>query len=96
MKTSSTLKFGENVRTQITLSKELKNRVETRAAAEGKSLAEYLREAAIYYLEQKIDNKRTRQQLADQVVGTLDLNNYPEWQTPEKVTDWVEDLRESW
>ena len=85
-----------NVRTQITLPTDLKLQIESRASEEGKSLAEYLREAATYYLG--IEDKRSKslKDLADSVIGVLENTQIPEWQTRETINAWVEELRQEW
>lgn len=83
----------DNVRTQITLPRDLKKRIEYQATIEGKSLAGYIREAAVQYLAVEEKGAAQRKQLAEEIVGSLDLRNYPEWSTLEKINDWVRDLR---
>lgn len=85
-----------NVRTQITLPLELKNEIERTASAQGKSLAEYLRFAALRQLASEKLGKHEREQLADEVVGGLSLKNHPYWKDQETILSWQEDLREEW
>ncbi len=44
-------------------------------------------------LEERLIRERQRRAL-DQAAGILDLAEYPEWDTPEKISAWVRSVRE--
>ena len=83
----------ENIRTQITLPRELKLQVEEQAAIYGESLAEYLRKAAVLRLEKDQQGLARRKKIADQVIGSLDLSKHPEWKDLESINAYVRELR---
>jgi len=87
---------SETVRTQITLTRKLKRLIEEKARQANQSLSEYLRRGAwlSLLLEEKESEELNR--LADQAIGSVDLNKHPEWQTPPKVKKWVRKLRNEW
>lgn len=86
----------QNVRTQITLPKELKTRIESAASTRGYSLAEFLRRAATKELDQEGGRKARLKALADQVVGSLDLSVHPEWKDEKAIRQWSRQMREEW
>lgn len=84
----------KTVRTQITLTEKLKALVEKDALAKGESLSEYLRKAAIERLKSEEDDKKSREKLANEVIGSIDLKNHPVWKTKKGIYKWVRKLRE--
>jgi metal-responsive CopG/Arc/MetJ family transcriptional regulator len=49
------------------------------------------------FVEEAVREKVTREELAaamQECVGIIDLADYPEWKTPEGVSEWVRSLRE--
>ncbi len=84
------------VRTQITLTKELKRQIEAQTAISGESLSDYLRQAAKLKLIQDERKEVDLKALADEVIGSIDLRKHPEWSTPQKVRKWVRKLRAEW
>lgn len=86
----------KTVRTQITLTKRLKDLIEEKARQNNQSLSEYLRRGA--WISLLLEEKETEElnTLADQAVGSVDLNKHPEWQTVPKVNNWVQKLRGEW
>lgn len=48
------------------------------------------------FLEEAVREKLSHEALSEALresAGVLDLDDYPEWTTPEKVSDWVRALR---
>ena len=77
---------AERVRTHIVLPRELLTEID--AAAGNRQRSEYIIEA----LQEKLSHDRLGAAL-EQTAGILDLADYPEWETPEKVSEWVHRLR---
>lgn len=84
----------KSVRTQITLTEQLKILVEGMAQEKGESLSEYLRKAAMLRLMVDEDKKQDLEKIALRAVGSLDLKKHPEWNTQGKVCKWVRKIRE--
>jgi len=84
----------KSVRTQITLTEQLKILVEGIAREKGESLSEYLRKAAMIRLLVEENEKQDLEKIALRAVGSVDLKKHPEWNTPKKVYDWVRKIRE--
>jgi len=84
----------KSVRTQITLTEQLKILVEGMAQEKGESLSEYLRKAAMVRLLVEEDKKQDLEKIALRAVGSLDLKKHPEWNTQKKVYRWVRKIRE--
>lgn len=97
MRTISLLSSDDKVvRTQITLTSKLKKLIEDKASLKGQSLSEYIRRALLisYLVDQ--DEKEERKQLADLVIGSVNLRRHPEWRSVEKIRKWVRNLRREW
>lgn len=86
----------ETVRTQITLTKGLKLLIEEKARQANQSLSEYLRRGAWISLLLEENESEELNKLASQVIGSVDVNKHPEWQTTSKVNNWVKKLRREW
>lgn len=84
----------KSVRTQITLTEQLKILVEGMAQEKGESLSEYLRKAAMIRLMVDEDRKQDLEKIALRAVGSLNLKKHPEWSTKDKVYKWVRKIRE--
>lgn len=81
------------LRTQISLPKNLRRRIDKDREANGESLSEYMRKAAQKRLKEKAAREKRLQKLADNFIGSLDLSQHPEWSTKEKVMQWQRDIR---
>lgn len=86
----------KTVRTQITLTKRLKDLIEEKARQNNQSLSEYLRRGAWISLLLDESESEELSKLADQVIGSVDINKHPEWQTIPMVNNWVKKLRREW
>lgn len=86
----------KTVRTQITLTKRLKDLIEEKARQNNQSLSEYLRRGAWISLLLEESESEELNKLAGQVIGSVDINKHPEWQTTPKVNSWVKKLRREW
>ena len=84
----------KSVRTQITLTEQLKLLVEEMARQNGESLSEYLRKAAVIRLLVEETEKENLASLAKKVIGSINLDNHPEWKNKNDVYKWVRNLRE--
>ena len=84
----------KSVRTQITLTEQLKILVEGMAQEKGESLSEYLRKAAMVRLLVEEDKKQDLEKIALRAVRSLDLKKHPEWNTQKKVYRWARKIRE--
>ena len=83
----------KTVRTQITLTKKIKEEVERRARKNGESMSEYLRKAAIVRINEEEKHKKHIDDIAKKVIGSINLKNHPEWSSKEKVYKWVREIR---
>ena len=86
----------KTVRTQITLTKNLKKLVEKYARDRGESLSEYLRKAAALRVLVEEEEARELDEMASRLIGSLDLKKYPEWGTYQKVQKWARKVRQEW
>lgn len=72
----------ERVRTHVVLPRTLLKEIDE--AAGSRSRSQYIAEA----LQEKLARDRQDDALR-QTAGILDLADYPEWDTPEKISAWV-------
>lgn len=86
----------ETVRTQITLTRSLKEKIEKRAASLNVSLAEVLRQAAWVYLQNDEKEREDYEKLAESAVGIVNLDDHPEWKNRQKIGKWVRKIRAEW
>lgn len=86
----------KTVRTQITLTRNIKKIVEETANQVGESLSEYLRKAAVIRLlvEQKMSDDRDV--LAKMVIGSTKNINNPAWKNKKEIYKWSRKIREEW
>lgn len=77
----------EFVRTHVLLPRDLIEGVDEIVGPRHRS--EFIAEA----LEEKLAHSRLRAAMRE-AAGSLNLADYPEWSTPEKVSAWVHDLRQ--
>lgn len=89
-------KDDKAVRTQITLTKNIKKLIEKHARSTGESLSEYLRKGALIRLLLENRDKDYLKKLADRIIGSVDLNKHPEWKTEKDVQKWVRKFRSEW
>ena len=87
-------KNDQTVRTQVTLTKDLKRLVEKQAQERGESLSEYLRKAAMVRLLLDEKNMESRESLANRVIGSVSLKNHPKWKNKKKVQKWLREIRQ--
>lgn len=84
------------IRTQISLTPDIKKAIEAKKRLTGESLSAYLRKAALMRLMKEEDEKKELELLAKSVVGSISLASHPEWRTKKKVQAWVRKLRNEW
>ena len=84
----------KSVRTQITLTEQLKILVEGIAQEKGESLSEYLRKAAIIRLLVEETEKENLVDLAKKVIGSINLDSHPEWKSRSSIQRWIRNIRE--
>ena len=84
------------VRTQITLTENLKKLIEERTILKNESLSGYLRRAALLLLFLEEKEKQDLEDLANIVIGSVDTKKNPHWSSVSKVRKWVKDLRSEW
>ena len=82
------------VRTQITLTKRVKEIVEQSARKQNESLAEYLRKAALMRWLVERNDAEDRKQLAKNLVGSIDMKTHPVWRSKNDVQTWLRNIRE--
>lgn len=87
-------KNDKSVRTQITLTENLRALVTEMASERGESLSEYLRRAAIIKILLDKQEKEDLGKVASSLIGSIKSSDHPEWETTEKVHKWVRELRE--
>ena len=81
------------LRTQILLPVDLRQEIDWDRQRKNESLSEYLRKAVQLRLAKEKKKQFDLEQLAEQVVGSLDLSKYPEWSTRKAVRQWQRSLR---
>lgn len=81
------------LRTQISLTPEIKKAIEAKRRLTGESLSAYLRQAAAIRLMIEIEEKEELKRLARVVIGSVNLKSHPEWQTKKRLTAWLNELR---
>jgi len=86
----------QTVRTQITLTKKLKELIEQEIKPDNISLSEYIRQASIIKLYLDRQKRQDLSDLADRVVGSVELSKHPEWETMEKTIAWQRKIRKEW
>ncbi|MBI3559133.1 ribbon-helix-helix protein, CopG family [Candidatus Gottesmanbacteria bacterium] len=86
----------KTVRTQISLTQTLKRLLEEKAILKGQSLSEYLRRAAMVSLILEEQDKQKLKNLANQVIGSVNLANHKEWATVKNLNSWIKNLRSEW
>lgn len=84
----------KTVRTQITLTENLKALVTDMANERGESLSEYLRRAALIKILLDKQGADDLEKIAKSLIGSVKLSDHPEWDTHDKVYNWVRKLRE--
>ena len=77
------------VRTQITLTKNIKKLVNKHARTTGESLSEYLRKAALVRILVESKDINDLKKLANRVVGSVDLKRHPEWRNEKEIQKWI-------
>lgn len=86
----------KSIRTQITLTKKIKDLVEKEAKKKRESLSEYLRKAALLRWLVEREKKENLKEISQRVIGCVDLNKHPQWQTKDKLQKWLRQLRQEW
>lgn len=84
------------VRTQITLTNQIKRVVEDAASGIGESLSEYLRKAALIRVMLEKNEEKDRKKLALRVVGSLKDTKNPNWKDAKSIYKWSRKIREEW
>lgn len=87
---------ADTVRTQITLTKCLKSKIEHYSRQKNISLAEFIRQASLLKLSQEKTKKTNLSELASQVIGSVSLKNHLEWSSLSKITKWQQKSRSQW
>lgn len=90
MQTSTT------IRTQISLTPEIKRAIEAKKRLTGESISEYLRKAALIRLMAEEEEDKDLKRLTQALIGSVSLKNHPEWNTKRKVQKWLQKLRTEW
>lgn len=87
---------SQTVRTQITLTTNLKKMIEEQAKKDKISLSEYLRQAAVLSLALEKRKKTDLLALADRVIGSVNLKNNPNWSSMARLKNWSRQIRKEW
>lgn len=90
------MQTATTIRTQISLTPEIKRAIEARKRLTGESLSEYLRKAALIRLMSEDEEDKELERLAQTVIGSVSLKDHSEWKTKKKVQKWLTSLRKSW
>lgn len=85
-----------SVRTQITLTKKIKQLVEEKSVAMGISVSEYLRRAALVVATLDDQEDANMVSLGRKMIGAVDLSKHPEWKDKKSVNKWLSKLRSEW
>ena len=70
--------------------------VQKHAAKNSWSFSRATREILRTGLSAKEKERADLKKLADEVFGSVNLKNHPEWSTPKKIDQWVRKLRAEW
>lgn len=85
------------IRTQISLTPEIKRAIEAKRRITGESLSAYLRKAALIRLAAEGDESRELSLLAKTFVGgSAWRKNHPYWKNKQAVLKWQRGLRSEW
>lgn len=84
------------IRTQISLTPEIKHAIEEHTRMTGESMSEYLRQAATLLIRMEKEKRKTMKKIAQTVIGSVSLSRHPQWKTKGRVNAWVEQLRKAW
>lgn len=87
---------GKKVRTQVMLTVALKRIIEAKRRLTNESMSQYLRRAALLRVMAEKEEEKRLNNLANLVVGSVDLNDHPEWKNKEKLNKWLKELRKEW
>lgn len=82
-----------SLRTQILLPPNLRQMIDLDRKQKEESLSEYLRKAARSRLQKNKRDYTNLKNLAQKLIGALDLSKYPEWSSRKKVNLWQRALR---
>ena len=80
--------MGERVRAHVVLPKEMVEEIDSLVGKRGRS--KFIEDA----LKLKVINERQKRAFAA-TRGTIDVKDYPEWSTPEKISEWVHNMRQA-
>lgn len=86
-------KNDKSVRTQITLTKNIKSAVEDMASDRGESLSEFLRKAALIRLMLEREERESLANLAKKVIGSIKLEGHPNWSSKKAIYKWSREIR---
>ena len=86
----------ETIRTQITLTRELKKLVDQQTSLTGESMSQYLRRAALLRLHLEQSEKTSLKELASKIIGSINLKTHPNWKSKASVQTWSRKIRENW
>ena len=81
------------IRTQISLTPELKEHAESKARSKGISISSYIRQAILKDIEDHKTEKEDLKKLVQLTAGSIKNTKTREWQTRESIDKWVRDIR---
>ena len=83
-----------SVRTQISLSPNLKKIVARKTAINKESMSEYIRKAIETRIKSEESDDEERMKAVKAFVGSGKAKNYPEWSSKKKIIQWQREMRE--
>ncbi len=84
---------NRHLRTQIVLTHEIKKILEKAARLSNENLSEYIRKAILIRYLIETNEKKQLEEVADKVIGSVNLDKHPEWKTKKSLQKWLRDLR---
>lgn len=87
----------KTIRTQISLTPQIKKAIEAKKRLTGESLSAYLRKAALIRIGAEQKEKKQLEMLAKTFVGAGRWQkNHPHWKNKQETQKWLRKLREEW
>jgi len=82
-----------SLRTQICLSQTLRQEIDKKRRLEKESLADYIRKSVAMRIIKEEREKSKREKIANEFIGSIPKDKYPEWSTMDKIIKWQREMR---
>lgn len=91
------MQLSSTIRTQISLTAEIKRAIEAKKRLTGESMSEYLRKAALIRLASESEEEKELKMIAKNFVGAGRFRKtHPVWKNKKSINKWLRDLRSEW